>query len=90
LNSANNKVGAYNYLFPDCFKKDSNLYKIKSAASDDNIIKEVTQKINCQQKEYVVYKKPIKKEIYLAPVAGINFFKPNISSSIESILFNYD
>ena len=85
-----NKVGAYNYLFPECFKKDSNLYKIKSAASDDDIIKEVTQKINCQQKEYVVYKKPMKKEIYLAPFGGIILYKPNVKSSIESSVFNYD
>lgn len=85
-----NKLGAYNYIFSDCFKKDSNLYKIKSSSSDDNIIKEVTQKINCQNKEYTIYKKPLKIGVYIAPVGGINLYKPKVSAKLESNLFNHD
>lgn len=85
-----NKVGAYNYLFPDCFKNDSSLFKIKTAASDDNVIKEVTKKINCQNKTYIVRKKPIKIDVYIAPIAGLNLYKTNVSYEFDDKLFNHD
>jgi len=88
--SKENKIGVYNYLFPNCTKKDSNLLKVKSSVNDLNITNEITKKFNCNKYNYIIYIKRAKIDIYLGGLAGVNLYFPTLKADGLVRFFNSD